>query len=535
VTPVRAERLIYTRVETAFSPHRSSGFQTVWKSASLTPAEVSAVERCIQCFRPAPGVRRLQFFQIPSGKIVLSHAVQIAPHPEIVDRNARDGAFLVHCFLLAREEMARLDNDPFRFFAADLPLDGVERLVEALGAATGVAPPVDVVPVENPPDDCGWPASEVVRLLGLALRADDLRRQARTVSLTGESSQIEQTLRLALRLAPIAKRLACTFTTWTEGCPVERGFYWAAGATRRLSSDALEVDARERKVAAAGAARGGDGDLYWEWIENACFKIPLQEVLVQAESVDLFVRAVEGSPLDADASLRPKALEDFLGEHRHVVADRLRVHFERQVRRKLAKELAYHVLSDVRHANFRAHLEAIVPAPSQINHLARVAAHWLERAAFPDQDLLPELRDLARRGNHSVLLFWAATLDRKVDTKARDEALRKMTGQDFKLALGKLLHPIHPVQFVDKEHLPELLASGRLDEADEEILIDLVERVLAVGGGPQLEPLVRCLYRIGDKGRQRLARMIRKQAVPERFQLEIAVAERPGLLGRFFS
>src|SRR6266545_1153283 len=100
--------------------------------------------------------------------------------------------------------------------------------------------------------------------------------QARTVSLTGESSQIEQTLRLALRLAPIAKRLACTFTTWTEGCPVERGFYWAAGATRRLSSDALEVDARERKVAAAGAARGGDGDLYWEWIENACFKIPLR-------------------------------------------------------------------------------------------------------------------------------------------------------------------------------------------------------------------------------------------------------------------
>jgi hypothetical protein len=533
--PVRAERLIYTRVETVFSPRRSSGFQTVWKSDTLTAAEVSAVEKCIQCFRPAPGIRRLQFFEIPSGKLVLSHTVQIAPHPEIVDRNVRNGAFLVHCFLLSREEMAHLDNDPFRFFDADLHLDGVERLVETLGRATGVAPPVEVVPVETAPGETCWPASEVVRLLGLVLRADDLRRQGRTVSVTGDSGQIEQTLRLAFRLVPVAKRLACTFITWAEGCPVERGLYWGAGATRRLSSDALEVDARERSVPAAGAVRRDDGELYWEWIENACFKTPLQEVLVQAGSVDLFVRAMEGSPLAADAPLRPKDLEDFLGEYRHAVADRICANFERQIRRKLARELAYHILSDVRDADFRANLEAIVPASSQIHHLARVAAHWLERAAFPDQDLFPELRDLARRGNHSLLLFWAATLDRKVDTKAREEALRKMTAQDFRRALGKLLHPIHPTHFVDTEHLSELLASDRLDKADEEILIDLVERILAVGGGPQLEPLVRCLYRIGEKGRHRLARMIRKQAVPERFRLEIAVAERPGLLGRLFS
>jgi hypothetical protein len=533
VKPVRPERLIYARVEAAFSPRRSSGFQTVWKSGTLTAAEVSAVERHIQCFRPAAGVRRLQFFRIPSGKVVLSHATQITPHPEIVDHNARDGAFLVHCFLLPGEEMARFDNDPFRFFDADLPLDGIERLVETLGPATGEAPPAEVAPVESLPDHSSWAAAEVVRLLSLVLRADDLRRQGRTVSLIGESALIEQTLRLAVRLAPAAKRLACTFTTWTEGCPAERGLYWAAGAPRRLSSD-LAVDARERKVAATGAARRGEDDLYWAWAEDACSRTPLGEVLMQAESIDSFVRAVEGSPLGQEAPLQPQALESFLGEHRHAVAGRLRSSFERHVRRKLAQELSYHVLADVRTPDFRSLLEAVLPAPTQINSLARVAAHWLERSALPDQDLLPELRHLARSGNHNVLLFWAATLERKVDTKARDEALHKMTLQDFKRALGKLMHPIHPLHFVVTTHLSALMANDRLDAADEETLVELLERILDVGGGPQLDPMVRCLYRIGDKGRQRLAQKIRKQEVPDRFRKEIAVAEKPGFLRRYF-
>jgi GTPase-associated protein 1 len=534
--PVRAERLIYTRVEPAFSPRRSSGFQTVWKSELITAAETAAVEKAVQCFRPSPGVRRLQFFQISGGKIVMSHTEQIEAHPEIVDRTGREGAFLVHCFLLPREEMARLENNPFRLFDADLPLEGLEQLVEILGPGTGIVPPVEIWPVECRPDLSDWAAPEAVRLLSLALRADDQRRQGRTVPVTGDCGQIEQAFRLALHVTRLNNRLACSFSTWAEGCPLERGLFWAGGLSRRPSADPLEIDARGKRVTMAAPQRGME-DLYGSWIESACFQNPLEEVLSQAESVDRFLQAMEGARLDGEVPLRPEALTGFLHLHRHAVADKLRGTFEGHVRPPLAKELAYHLLAEVHCPEFPSLLEVTVPGSSQISGVARLATHWLERTTNPNESLRQELQDLAQKGSNIILLFWASTLGRKTDIKAREEALRKMTSQDFKRALTKLMHPIQPAHFVEIRHLPALLESERLDAANEDLLIELIERIVDIGGGSYLDSLIGCLHRIKDSGLQRLARKIRKQDVAGSFRREVEAAapKQSGILRRLLS
>jgi hypothetical protein len=532
VKSVCAERLIYTRVETAYSPRRFSGFQTVWKSKSLTAADTAAVEKCVRCFRPNAGARRLQFFAIPSGKLALSHTAQIEAHPEIVDRNGRGGAFLVHCFLLSREAMALLENDPFRFFAAAVPLEGIERLVEDLGPGTGIAPPIEIVPVASRPELSEWTAQEVVRLLSVALRADNLREQSRTVPVTGEIGQIEQALRVALSLTPTAKRLACTFTTWAEGCPLERGVFWASGLSRRPSSDRLEINARDRRVSLASVHRGTE-DLYESWIEEACSHTSLEKVAAQAESVDWFLRAIEGTPVEGVVPLKPEALTSFLHLHRHSIAERFQALFGRYVRRPLAKELAYHLLREVERPEFPSLVEAAIASSSQIPALARLAADWIEPTASIDEDLRQDLQNLARKGNNALLLFWASTLGRKVDVKGRDEALGKMSSPEFNRSLSKLLHPVDPVHFVEIRHLSPLLRNERLDTAREDLLIELIERIVDVQGGSHLALLNRCVYRIGDPGLERLARKIRKQEVAEGFRREIeAAAPKPTNLFR---
>jgi hypothetical protein len=522
--PVLAERLIYTRVEAPFSPRQTGGFQTVWRSPGLLPAEVAAVEKTIQCFRAAPGIRRLQFFPVPGGKLALSHASWIAPDPEIVDRNSRDGAFLVHCFLLPREELARLENNPFRLFDADLPLDGPARLIEELGRGTGIAPPLALVPAEKSSFLSGWDAPEAARLLAMIVRADELRRQGRTIAFTGQPVDIEQALRLAVQLAPVTLRPSCTFNTVAEGCPMERGLFWAAGMPRRNPGDLLEVNTRERKVIPISGGRPAQEDLYGIWLEEACVHQGLERVLEHARTVDLFLRAIEGVAIDSDAELRPEALDSFLCLHRQAVAARIRGTLEQHVRRELAEDLAYHVLAGVRHHDISSHLAVTVSGSSQISAVARLAAHWLERQSTPVERWLMELQGLARKGNHPLLLFLASTLGRKVDTKGRDEALGKMTTPEFQRVLQKLLHPVDPVDFVASRHLPILLQHERLGTAREEQIVVLVERILELEEGERLDALTWCLHRVGDAARQRLARKFQKRQVAASFRREIEAA-----------
>ena len=83
---LKAAQLIYTRVEAAYSPQRRDGFQTVYRSATLSPSDIGAIEQRIQCFQPpTSAVVRRQYFTLCTGAVVLTQTRQIETHPDIID------------------------------------------------------------------------------------------------------------------------------------------------------------------------------------------------------------------------------------------------------------------------------------------------------------------------------------------------------------------------------------------------------------------------------------------------------------------
>jgi hypothetical protein len=140
VSSVLAAQLIYSRVEPAYSPQGKSGFQTVYKSESLSDTEVRFIEERIQCYLPSRPMVRLQFFTVNRSAIVLTHTKQINPHLKIVDRDGRHGAFIAHSLILSRVEFHKVYFNPFAIFDHYSFLDDPEEMIETIGQSSGIAP-----------------------------------------------------------------------------------------------------------------------------------------------------------------------------------------------------------------------------------------------------------------------------------------------------------------------------------------------------------------------------------------------------------
>jgi hypothetical protein len=514
---VRTEQLIYSRVEAPYSPRGQGGFQTVWKSDGLTAAEVTAVEGRIQCFRPAARARRLQFFQLPGGRVVLAHTRQIAPHPEIVDHSGREGAFLVHCLLFDPRDFHRLGADPFALFCD--PVEEPAALLEKFGKATGWAPQIDVEPRAQRGESVRWSAEEADRLLLLAMRGDEMRRQGRGVAIAGDGEEIEEALQIVFRLLPRNRRFSCSFNTMVEGCPIERGLYWAIGVQRRQGNEWLEVDARARRVSLPAGGAEDRHDLYLSWLHAACTRGDLAAVMAQADTVEAFHSGLAGEPTEMPRPLQVSAIESFVRFHRPAIVERLGRSFEHFVGRALAQDLACYLFEDVYRADFQSLLAATVFSSESTLGLARLAFQWLGACGEPPAEGdLKELQKLARRASHKPLLHWASTLGKKTDVKGRDEALATMTSHDFQLVLRKLLAPIAPVDFVAPHHLAALLQPDLLARASQEELVELFERVLEIDGGDHLGRMAEVVYVLGEKWLSRLARAIRDHRVQVEFR-----------------
>jgi len=527
MSAARTEQLIYSRVEAPYSPRGQGGFQTVWKSEGLTAAEVTAVEGRIQCFRPVARARRLQFFQLPGGRVVLAHTRQIVPHLEIVDHSGREGAFLAHCLLFDPHDFHRLGADPFALFCD--PVEEPAVLIEKFGRATGLAPRIDVEPRALRGESVRWPAEEADRLLLLAMRGEEMRRQGRGVAVAGDGQEVEEALQIVFRLLPRNRRFGCSFNTMVEGCPIERGLYWAIGVQRRQGNEWLEVNARTRRVSLPAGAADDRHDLYSSWLHAACTRGDLAAVMAQADTVEAFYRGVAGESAEMPRPLQVSALESFVGLHRPVIVERLGRSFERFVGRPLAEDLACFIFEDVYRADFQSLLAATVFSREPMLGLARLAFQWLGACGEPPAEGdLKDLQKLARRASHKPLLHWASTLGKKIDVKGRDEALATMTSHDFQLALQKLLGPIAPADFVAPNHLVALLQPDLLARASREQLVELFERVLEIDGGDHLGRMVEVVHVLGEKCLARLARAIRNHRVHVDFRnaVEDAVSRR---------
>jgi len=257
VGKLSVQHLIFTRVESSYSPKQSSGYQVVYQSDGLQ-AEARQIEKRLQCFDSSQQENeRYQFFWTTRGQAVLARTFPLGfpTNREVIDRWQR-AAFLAHALVLSKEAFASIHHDPFTLFdLANSPfVADDEQLVDYLRGET-----LDEqlnVPLRTSRDVnyllSSWSEEELWKLFALGMQTDQLKKKKQSLLLLSEEAEDAlDLLRLTTFLLPPENRLACTFDTYIETCMPPPGLFWlvcgkqgknqAGFLPMRLSAQALEA------------------------------------------------------------------------------------------------------------------------------------------------------------------------------------------------------------------------------------------------------------------------------------------------------
>lgn len=261
---LQVHHVIFTRVERAYSPRNSSGYQIVYQSPALG-REVAQIETRLQCFETGRrGNERYQFFWTEKEQVVLTKSVSLLqPDPDVIDRGQRE-AFLAHALVVSKEEFDSVHNYPFAIFEAaeqvGLFAEDVEQLVSYLREK---APAERLATPKRKLADGGyllggWQLEDLWQLYRLGLQAPALSKQSQSLLLLAEDqNDIYVLLSLMLMLIPPAERGACTFDTCVDGCYPLAGTFWALGSSKGKNHPGLlPIRLSEQRLELKG---GGDG------------------------------------------------------------------------------------------------------------------------------------------------------------------------------------------------------------------------------------------------------------------------------------
>ncbi len=513
MSTIRAAQLVYSRVEPPYSPERKSGFQTVYRSRTLSDTVVRAIEEYVQCYRPNSSLTRLQFFQLKNGDVVLSSTIRVAPHLEIVDKEGRHGAFIAHCLVLTQSEFAKVDYYPFAIFERYSFLDDPENMIHTLGRATGVAPLVEIEterPYYSPYSN--WSGVEALKLVSLALQADALTKNGRSVLLVGGSEHINEALKTAFFLTPKSKRLACSFDTYIERCPTKRGLYWAVGATTsQRGSSYIPVNATQRRVTGRIADLKAN-DLYLVWLNYAISQGNLDQAMKKAFTIQSLVSAFDHRQKLQVDELDEDACQEFTSLNEKLVWRRVAMLIAGLVGKDLAESLTGYLRQTVDEIDVRYLLSAASVQSLKASYLSGIAARWILKhcPSLSPRDL-KSLQNLAWQGNDMRLLYLSSVLRKKVDTKTRDKALEHMNPKTFRDTLELLMEPIAPANLVTPNYLSILLSDGRLQNMTSEQFVDLVQGILKIGAEDQLDALTGHVMLLDNDSLHQIEKSIKKR------------------------
>lgn len=517
---ILAEQLVFARVEAPYSPNHRGGFQTVYRSQGLRPNVVEEIEKRVRCYhiqRDQP-VERIQFFQV-GGAYGLSQTVPIPGHPEIVDRMGRDGAFMVHCLLLDRTDLAAIDCNPFHVFASrDSFYRSLEPLIDEFGQATGRASRRKLHIRRQPFPEITWPADAMESLARSTFSARRMTQEGDSVLIMGDQAAIREALQLAFCLIPPSTRATCTFDSHIAGCPTPPGSYWAVGSTSRTSRDwFIEVDASNQCVVRGQVPDVPDNE-YARWLTPILRERDLQRFRQQAHTVQALYETMEyGIPLRRE-QLTPEGCEAFYRHNRQTVIQKFSAAVAAILNARLADLMTAFAFQ-------RYQPSSLIPiAVSQEvanGDLAQVLTDYmlaLEQPEFRDSEW-QLVQEIARGAGDNRLLHWASSLMENADVATRDRALAAMDRVDYERALEKLLHPIAPEHFVIPEHLSLLIERVSQRNVTDEQFVGLVESIL---DSQQAHYLLRLTSRVKTTDRRftrKLKRVLnRNQSVPVAFR-----------------
>lgn len=346
MTVLHVEQMIYTRVEADYSVRLKSGFQVVYRGERLAQADVDQVEQRVQCFQAfQPGVVRRQFFVLPSGLAVVTRSVTIESDPVITDRDRRRGAFIAHCLLVSKDDLAKLDYNPLPLFDACNWVNDPRDMVARFGKATGIAPVLALdVATKSRRIVSDWSLTEARKLVALALASADLAAAGRSVLLVGQPPAIAEALEVAFALMPRAPRLTCSFDTAIEGCSARPGQYWAVGAASRQSGAFVEINANEHRLVTGVTSRSEESDPYLRWLAQLPAHLPIGAVADRATVMQDLAAVVNHQRPWPASGVDEELAREFLALNRGRVGQMLETRLASLLGRQMAFGLAYHLI-----------------------------------------------------------------------------------------------------------------------------------------------------------------------------------------------
>jgi len=532
MTTVCASQLVYTRVETAFSPQNKAGFQTFHKGEILSSSDVAVIEKRVQCFQPyEPALVRRQFFMLSNGNAVLTSTTQIEPHSEITDKSSRRGAFIAHCLIFDKNEFDHINRNPFVVFDNYNFLGSAEEMIEKFDAEKrgSFIERIELSKeVTIPPYN--WDNSEIKKLLLLAAQTIQLSKERKSVFLLGTEIEIDETLRTIFPLIPLYQRLLCSFDTCIDGCSVQSGTFWAAGAARRQGGDAyIQVNTETRRVIGQVKEFADNDDPYWSWLNSVALKGDLDLAIKKTPTVQVLSTAfAENQELNLE-SLDEEACLEFLEVNRERVIRDLKTAISKKIGKTLAELLSGHIQDKV---GVPILLNIAASHAIDSEYLSSLTTEYVfeHRPEMGDNDWRT-LQNFAEQEENPVLLFLSATLRKKIDEKNRQKALLRMDDEDFRSVLKFLSSPVEPSLFVTPQLLPILLSELQLEDVSEGQFLNLVKAIIDANSPKHLIELVRYVSVLEKKPLLQLEKITKKYSgdIPRLFLARII--ERRGELG----
>lgn len=529
---LQVAQLIYTRVEPAYSPYQKDGFQTVYKSESLSSSDVSSIEKHVQCFQSyQPALVRRQFFTLPDERIVVASTIQIEAHPEIIDRSRRKGTFLAHCLIVDKAEFEKVHYNPFVIFDHFQFISDAENMVAIFGKATGKASMKDIkITRLSSILSCSWSGNEARKLVFLGLQAEQLSKDSRSVFLLGKEEDIDETLRVVFHLLPKNKRILCTFNTCIDGCSTQPGMYWAVGAGKlQGESSYIEVKTTERRIATQINDIFDHNDLYLNWLKAVSTREHLKTAIEQAPTIQVLSTAFTGRCQLTPDELNEEACGEFIRLYKNRVMSDLNVALIKVAGKKIAELLIDYIYQQTR---LPILLGIAACQNIELKFLCSLAADYI----FAEKPDLKNsewriLQNLAQQAKNMFLLYLSATFGKNVDEEARDEALRRMDKEMFQKILELLMAPLEPAHFVTPAYLSLLLDNPRLGDMNDEQFIDLVTTIIKADASNSLDFLADYIEIIENKPLAQLEKLIKKQHVKIPRKFEAAIIARREELG----
>ena len=504
---ITAKQLIYTRVETKYSPVRKSEFQTYYASLGLSPSMIKEIEDSVRVFDVSKtGNQGKKFFCLKDGQVVVAHSQSIATDHDINDSAGRPGVFIVHCLIFSRQDFLRIENNPFYVFDSFPFLANPAEMVSNYNQKEGREVSVSIRCEQQ------QPMTVTPAWIQKAAALDDIKTYVLTdtkqeaVLVYGGEDDIDAFFRSLLALCHPSERLHCWFETHgVQLASTAVKFKWV-GLPTDSSKYGIKIDASRRSISGSFSPTGNN--FYHQWLKT------LEQYPERIAHLGTFQElgyAYENVSWPETSKIKMEGCEQFVQLFPDVVKTGIWEAFSKQVSDVFANSFTDYYIE--KHKNL-AHLACIaVSRTIAYKYFVFEARSWLaekiNRSEWNKKDIR-EMYKLFKKSNDNVLGFGISWLQRK--PQKGELYLEKMSDQDYRFAIQLINRPIPIIEFIHPKFqnvLAEVLGPMVMQIKEDEFC-DLVEGCLDLEMGLLLDVISPRLTTLGNQELSQVEKLLKK-------------------------